>query len=494
MLAAAAPPGNRWFPTDLAPPPALLVAILVGVLVLSVGASLVSLRRVVVTPLGVVRGGGRRVRAAWRWGMLGTGLGGLLTVMLAKKGIIGNNRIVVPFLVVSYGLTALGAAAAAPIAGSAIARVLAKVTGGPGIVLGARRLQVDPRTAGRTVGGIVIVVIAAAITTIYVGVYQANYADAYFPSSVRPSTVIVDPLSAERIPFGGIASVEGVDAVAPTWLGYTRHGYTVLIADCEALDAVVIEDVPSCVDGVAYVNESLYDDGKSLRPEMRIRLDRSPRIRVEFTVAETDRFDMALGRFHNILVSPGSASPDLSHRAAPSMIYVDTDGDPATVERIRNALAGSENINVYPRGTPEDYSDEVPVLVDAAVTLGIAIAFAIAAATLLVTAVDAVGERRRSLAMLAAVGTSRGVLRRALTVETALPMLAGVALGLASAIGGTWMVFEAVAVLEGGDPPPVYWQSLGYVGVFATVATIVATIATFPSLGRAIRPESLRTE
>jgi hypothetical protein len=30
--------------------------------------------------------------------------------------------------------------------------------------------------------------------------------------------------------------------------------------------------------------------------------------------------------------------------------------------------------------------------------------------------------------------------------------------------------------------------------VFPIVVTIVATIATFPSLGRAIRPDSLRTE
>ncbi len=131
----------------------------------------------------------------------------------------------------------------------------------------------------------------------------------------------------------------------------------------------------------------------------------------------------------------------------------------------------------------------------AAVTLGIGITFVIAAATMLVTAADAVAERRRSLATLAAVGTSAGVLRRALAVETALPMLAGVALGLGSAIGGTWMVFEAVATLEElQDPPPIYWRSLGFVVVFAIAATVVATIATFPSLGRAIRPESLRTE
>jgi ABC-type lipoprotein release transport system permease subunit len=142
-----------------------------------------------------------------------------------------------------------------------------------------------------------------------------------------------------------------------------------------------------------------------------------------------------------------------------------------------------------------DYVDEVPVLVGGAVTLGLLITFAIAAATLLITSVDAVGERRRSLAALAAVGTSRGVLRSALTVETALPMLAGVALGLGSGIGGTWMVWRAVAKFETmEEPPPIYWRSLGLVFAFAIASIVLATLATFPSLGRAIRPGSLRTE
>ena len=117
---------------------------------------------------------------------------------------------------------------------------------------------------------------------------------------------------------------------------------------------------------------------------------------------------------------------------------------------------------VSPRGELEDYADEVPALVGGAVTLGLLITFAIAAATLLITTVDAVGERRRSLAALAAAGASRGVLRRALVVETALPMLAGVALGIGSAIAGTWMVFEAVTAYEElTERPPIYWRSLG---------------------------------
>jgi cell division protein FtsX len=495
LLAHLAPPGDRWFPSDLAPSSAIVAAVIAAVLALSVGASLVSLRRVVVTPLGVVRGGEKRVRSWWRWAMLGTGLGGLWISMAAEDTVFGNNRLVVPFLVASYGLTALGAAAAAPVAGSAIARFLARAATGPGVTLGARRLAVDPRAAGRTVGGIVIVVIAGAITSLYAAVYTEAIGSAYFPSSLRATTVIVEPATPEPFDTERLRGVDGVVDVAPAWLGYTRHGYTVLVADCEAVDAAVVEDLPRCELGDALVNERLYDGGDSFRPVMRIQLDLAPKLHVEIRATNLERADVELGEFHQLLVPPSATGIDLAAEVAPSVVYVTTDGDPATLELIRNAVHGPDAPVVRPRGELGDYADEVSGLVNAGVTFGIAITFAIAAATMLVTAVDAVGERRRSLATLAAVGASRSVLRRALAIETTLPMLSGVVLGLAAAILGTWMVFKGVTAYEGIDEmPTIQWRSLGYVVVFAIVATIVATIATFPSLGRAIRPDSLRME
>jgi hypothetical protein len=340
----------------------------------------------------------------------------------------------------------------------------------------------------------VVVVIAATVTLLYVRVYEAQSGDSYFPSSLLPSTVIVEPFS--PLAYDGLDQVEGVEAVAPAWIGYTRNGYSMLVTDCMSLDLVVKETMPRCRAGDAYVNGTLYDENP-LRPTMRIHLDRAPRLRVTVPLTRVQRADIELGGFfhHDILVPTESTSLDLSSRAVPSVIYLATDGDPATVERVRNALYGPLAPSVSTRGEPEDYADEVPALVGGAVTLGLLITFAIAAATMLITTVDAVGERRRSLATLAAVGASRGVLRRALAVETALPMLAGVALGLGSAIAGTWMMFKAVTAYEGPDQaPPIYWGSLGVVLTFAIAATVVATVATFPSLGRAIRPESLRTE
>lgn len=496
LLAALAPPGDRWFPSDIAPPSAVIAGVLVGVIALAVGATLLSLRRVVVTPLGVVRGARRPVRATWRWVMLGTGLGGLFIVMLSGRAIIANDRIALPIVVISYGLTGLGAAASAPLAGSAIATALARIWRGNGVMLGARRLRADPRTAGRTVAGVVIVVIAATVTSLYVGVYEAQAGDSYFPSSLLPSTVIVEPLSPQSISYDSLDDVEGVQAVVPAWIGYTRIGYNVLVTDCSRLDLAVKGTLPRCREGDAYVNGRLYDDSP-LPPRMRIHLDRAPKLRVMVSMARVQRADLELGGHfsHNILVSTQSTSIDLSSQTVPSVIYVATDGNPATVERIRNALYGPAAPSVTPRGEPADYADEVPALVGGAVTLGLLITFAIAAATMLITTVDAVGERRRSLAALAAVGASRGLLRRALTVETALPMMAGVALGLGSAIAGTWMVFRAVGAFEELEESiPIYWRSLGLVITFAMASIVLATLATFPSLGRAIRPESLRTE
>ena len=496
VLARLAPPGDRWFPSDLAPPPAVILIVFAGVVTLSVAASLVSLRRVVITPLGVVRGGGKRVRASWRWAMLGTGLAGLWISMTLERDIFGNDRLVIPFLVTSYGLTALGAAAAAPVAGSTVARFLARALQGPGVTLGARRLAVDPRTAGRTVGGIVIVVIAGAITSLYAGVYTEALGEAHFPASLAASTVIVEPTTPEPFDAERLRGVEGVREVAAAWEGWTRHGYNILIVDCEAVDATVVEDLPPCERGDALINERLYDDGKSWRPEMRIRFDLAPNLRAVVATSNLRRADVELGRSHQLLVPPSATETNLAVKVAPSVVFVATDGDPATLERIRNVLHGPDAPSVRPRGDVSDYADDVGVLVDAGVTFGIAITFAIAAATLLVTAVDAVGERRRSLATLSAVGTPAGVLRWALAIETALPMLCGVVLGLAGALGGTWMVLKGVTAYEGGidEVPMIQWRSLGFVVVFAIVATVVATIATFPSLGRAIRPDSLRTE
>jgi hypothetical protein len=307
--------------------------------------------------------------------------------------------------------------------------------------------------------------------------------------------VIVESASPEPIAYRSLHHVPGVESVAPVWLGYTRNNYTVLVTDCDALDPSVGRDLPSCEPGDAYVNGSLYDDGMGLRSSMNLHFDLAPELRVKVALNNTQRLDLELGRFHNILVPLEAGSAELLARVAPSVVYIATDGDPATVERIRNALHGPWAPSISSRGDPSDYADEVPTLVGGAVTLGLLITFAIAAATMLITSVDAIGERRRSLSTLAAVGASRGVLRRALAVETAFPMLAGVALGIGSAIVGTWMVFKTVTVYEGLDePPPIYWRSLGVVLTFAVFATVVATIATFPSLGRAIRPESLRTE
>jgi hypothetical protein len=493
ILARVVPPGDRWFPSDIAPSPSIVAGVVVGVALLSVGVSLLSLRRVVVTPLGVVRRRGRPARAAWRWAMLGAGLTGLLAVMSFGEAILANDRIALPFVVLSYALTGLGAAAAAPVAGATIATIAARLFPGRWLLFGARRLRADPRASGRTVAAVVIVVVAATITSLYVGVYEAESADGSFPSSLEPTTVIVESYEGVEDASARLGRIEGVEAVAPVWHGYTNRGLTVLIADCAALDAVVREDMRTCRTGEVSVGGSLH--GRAVPRILNVGLEPEGLVRLRIGPARSRTVPLELGRWSfTVLVPAPSASSELRTLRA-AALFVATDGRPSTLERIRSALFPSAGVRIYPRGQRLDYVDEVPGLVGAAVTLGLLITFTIAGATMLIATVDAIGERRRSLATLSAVGTPAWTLRGALAVETALPMLAGVGLGIGSSIAGTWMLFRAIATYEElADVPPIQWRSLGIVVVFAIVATTVATIATFPSLGRAIRPESLRTE
>jgi uncharacterized membrane protein len=124
------------------------------------------------------------------------------------------------------------------------------------------------------------------------------------------------------------------------------------------------------------------------------------------------------------------------------------------------------------------------------IELGTYFALAVAAASLLVSTVGAVQERRKPLAALAALGVPASALRRSVLVQTMAPLLAGVVLA-----GGA----AAVVVLSSTpESRPLPWSSLvapigRFVGM-AVIAGLVASVLAFPSLRRGIRPEALNHE
>lgn len=110
-------------------------------------------------------------------------------------------------------------------------------------------------------------------------------------------------------------------------------------------------------------------------------------------------------------------------------------------------------------------------------------------ASLLVSQLEQLRERRKLLSALVAFGTRRRTLGLSVLWQTAIPITLG--LVLASAVG---LTLGAVLLKMTGFPVAVDWPSvLSMTGIGAGIVVLV-TMLSMPPLVRLMRPEGLRTE
>lgn len=155
----------RPLPTDVLPPVWVLVLIVVAVPLGTVGLTVLALRRVAISPFGVVRRRTTRPARVLPAVLFGVGVAGLAgfsgllrvldlppsattSVVLAFLGL---------FLLTSAGLIGGSAALAA-----AVGRFVAGRTGSPVLLMAARRLIADPYAASRAYGALLLTVLLGA--------------------------------------------------------------------------------------------------------------------------------------------------------------------------------------------------------------------------------------------------------------------------------------------------------------------------------------------
>jgi hypothetical protein len=498
IVAAFAPPDHHWFPSDIAPSVGTTALVLTAIVIFAVAVSVATLRRVVITPLGVVRRTGRPVRVRWRLATLATGLGGSVVLMIGQERILGGPVLIAyVFVFGSFGLTSIGAAAVAPLVGTWLADLLRRVSPGTGVLLGARRLRADPRGAGRIVAGLVVVVFGVGLTHGFTSAFAV--ANEETPVSLRSSTVSVSSYGpGSRDMATKVATVPGVSSVVPVWSaeisggGFADSG---LVADCEALQPLLVEELPSCAEGTMHVDRfSTY-----YSPDIRLNVIVYERgIDVSFTPSRVIRSSVGFGAGESVFVPLASLPDGTFDGVKPSYVLARTSGG-ATVERIRNRFAGPGSYTEAVTGgeirrSVSFRTSEFPQ-VARGVELGTIVALAVVAASMLVAAVDSIGERRRSFAMLAAAGTPISVMRKAVVTEIAMPLLGGVAIAVVTSVAVTKMFFAAASSQSfDGRPVPIPVSPFVRVCLFTVAAASLAALSTFPSLSRAIRPEALRAE
>ncbi|MDT0612915.1 ABC transporter permease [Streptomyces lancefieldiae] len=494
------------FPSYLNPSPLLALLVALAVPAAAVLVTLFALRGVVIEPLGVVRAGRPQRRRLW-WRLL-LPLAGL--AMLYPM--IGNGRENGDFnqYLVTGGVVLLlvGVTALLPwIVETVVARL------GSGSVawqLAVRRLQMSSGTAARMVNGIAVAVAGAiALQMLFVGVdddyTESTGQDVSWAQmeATLPSEVLLAP-AADK--FRNTEGVKAVHGYSEGYLGdrarEPENTTMVTVGDCASLREIA--HLPSCVDGDVFaVHGADWDTGvdvaKLAEPGRKLYVDPSyeggsKSLEIPWTVpqgvkAAKPRKGLLAGTDRGGFLITPKAMPDTLAPALTGHAYLRLDESvPDVQERVRNTAAAVDPLAdtmVWSETRRTDRFDAIRT----GLFVGAACVLALIGASLLVSQLEQLRERKKLLSALVAFGTRRRTLGLSVLWQTAIPIVLG--LVLASVVG---LTLGTVLLKMTGTPVRVDWVGvLSMTGIGAAVVLAV-TLCSLPPLLRLMRPEGLRTE
>ncbi|HTW04356.1 MAG TPA: FtsX-like permease family protein [Streptosporangiaceae bacterium] len=510
-LAGAALIGTRYFAYDVTPTAAGYAGMLVAVPLASALASVLSLRRLQISPLGVTRKVTPPPPTFWRVVPLLAGI----AAFVAGLAITNSQGIGAPtypgLLIIMIGLVVGG-----PWLTAQAARLFGRLTRGAASMLAARRLADNPKTAFRTVSGLVL---AVFLGTIVAGLVPAVNATTATPSASALTNVLSDAfgsgqslspaaVGAGAASGGGIAPKAGARLVSElrTFRGATvvpvyalplpavlrrqpgRHGRPGLrgaasgdvvpsgpqagqpydsIVTCASLRQLSV--LGRCAPGVAAVKVSagnlLYDDNPTYSTQAIAR-------------ASSPAVSGSLDRYYLEAV----------------LVKVN---NPTTLELVRTFL-DTHTTQAVSSVPPKTFGEAVQIriayatIVQRLVYIAVALTLIVAGCSLAVVVGGGMVERKRPFTLLRVTGTSLATLYRVVLLEAILPLVSAAVVAAGIAYGISVLTVDRMA--PAGTPTPglghVYYLTLG-AGLAASLLVIVLTL---PVLGRITGPRSVRFE
>jgi len=493
------------FPSDLNPTPALVALVAVAVPAAAVAVTLFALRGVVIEPLGVVRTARPARRRLWWRLLLPVGGLALLYPMVGQGRDNGNfNQYMVTGGVI---LLLVGVTALLPwVVEAVVARLN---SGGVAWQLAVRRLQLSSGSAARMVNGIAVAVAGAiALQMLFAGV-EGAYTSTSKNDLTRAQMSVRVP---EKVPVAEaarqLAGTRGVDhttALSTGELGDRRKDperyMELTVGSCAALREVA--ELPSCRDGDVFtVQHAKYDE---YAPELskagrKLYIDPSygttPDTKgkeIAWTVpqnlikAESHK-DLTGDYSRGILFTPG-ALPAQAASTVYATVYLKLDESvPDVRDLVRNTAA-----KIDPLMDPDNWSANTQsrryTSIRTGLFVGATCVLFLIGASLLVSQLEQLRERKKLLSSLVAFGTRRRTLSLSVLWQTAIPIALGLA--LASIVG---LTLGAVLLRMTATRVRVDWASvLSMTGIGAGVVLLV-TLLSLPPLLRLMRPDGLRTE
>ncbi|HEY2578990.1 MAG TPA: FtsX-like permease family protein [Streptosporangiaceae bacterium] len=479
-LAGAALTGTRYFAGTVTPTIWGYLGLLAGVPLASAIASLLALRRVRISPLGVTRRATPPPPSAWRLAPLAAGIAmfiaGALTTSSEKIGIA-----MYPGLLV----TMIGLVIGGPWLTAALARLCGRVLTGASLLLATRRLADDPKLAFRAVRGLALAVFLGTIVGVLVPTLDALVAT---PNSAALSDVLLDTFAGRNeaglTPRTAATLTDGLRAIHGTTV-YSLYSLPQVAANpnyqgqyigavsCSAMRQLAV--LGQCAPSLAAVQIS---DGSLLSSD-------NPHNSTKAFVSHAN---------------PAYTGPLAALPLKAVLVRVD---NAATLERARTYLAthAPPQVPSSPGAAPtppRTFGEAIAIRSKrAAVTqklfdYAVALTVLVAGCSLAVSAGGGLVDRKRPFTLLRVGGTPLSTLSMVVLLEAIVPLVAAMVAAAGIAYG-----MAATAVLRlapPGTPIPgltgTYYATLG-AGLAVALAVIAATL---PLLGRISTPASVRFE
>ncbi|MET7933736.1 FtsX-like permease family protein [Streptomyces sp. NPDC005322] len=504
-----------FFASDIRPSGPLALLIAVTVPTSAVIVTLVALRGITIEPLGVVRNATPKRRRLW-WRLLLPVLGiGLLLPLAGGFGPSGGGdnkayQAALGAILLLIGLTAL-----LPWLVEAVVERFGK--GPVPWQLATRRLQLSSGTAARAVSGITVAVAGAiAIQMLFTTVQDTHTKEtgqdphrAQMLAHVRVETGaqardVLDRFRKTK----GVKDVLGVTEAYVSDATSKEKGRadiptdSLTVADCPTLREVA--RVTSCKEGDVFVvnprSTDYYDPERAFaKPGAQVNLNMDD---TGYTPSATKKLwtiprsakvvgsrTDPIGRERTgILATPGAFDvADLDQPEAVAMLRLDPKV-PDVAEYPRNTSAALDpTLDVMTLSSTAE-SDQFATI-RRGLFIGATGTLLLIGASMIVTTLEQLRERKKLLSVLVAFGTRRTTLSWSILWQTAVPVVLGLGLSIA---GG--LALGAILLKMVDQPLAIDWSGLGAMAGIGAGVILLVTFVSLPPLWRMMRPEGLRTE
>jgi hypothetical protein len=473
-----------------------ILAVAIGVPVAAAVAARLALHRVHISPLGVARRATPRPPRAWRVVPLLAGLAELgFFVVHGTPASPGGEvwALLSGFLLIIVGLVIAG-----PWLTMAAARVMARRTSHPGALIAARRLADDPRAAFRAVSGLVLALFVTTVAVVSITTQDAK--NLTTSASPAAAAVVTDQVAAS----GYFTSAHEPAAAGARPAGPAAPLAAQLRAIPGVQGVVVVRADPKLTIPGTFHNLGTYAGGSSPVPAGVIScaqlatvpaLGRCPPGATAAAFPEDGFAGPLDGTTSDGITWPAVNVPAARlDSLAVEAINVGTNGSVPAVERARTVL---ENAPAYAApGGPSTLGDLIrqdnssnDAYQQLANTM-ILVSLPIAGCTLAAAIAAGLADRKRPFSLLRLTGARLATLRRVVTLESAVPLVAVAAVAIGTGFGAA-AEYASVAQHYPMVAPGVPYYLITAGGILVSLGIIAAT---FPLLKRITGPEVARNE